>query len=285
MKNAIITLLAVAGLALSACGSSGGKGPFIYAADGRRTTGGNLYKIYVDTLEVEIVGPVKSPLNDDYLFGVSAMVMGPDGLLYAFHNHWWQDEEEIEFEGESFENAIITIDPETGSVNFLAGNDSYQGVKGFYWIDDTLVGVQSYGTNDPPSGKTSQISELVYFDPETGEELVPLDDPDDSNETYGSALLYDGEIFYKIVENVVYTINTETGELDEFTELNTDNDARTFMNVIPFNGKIYALTSIGDDAEVPVLSAVQLATIDLDSGEVELLGTLPGGIHTIAAPN
>jgi hypothetical protein len=104
---------------------------FLYVSDGTAGASGNLYRVTLDTWEVETIGPIGLPVN--------AMAFAPDGTLYG-----------VTARVDGVNRRLITIDVETGAATVIAeividSGSSTSGVPEITFLGGVLYGWSESG--------------------------------------------------------------------------------------------------------------------------------------------
>ena len=218
---------------------------FLYASDGAGGASGNLYRIDVETWEVETVGPIGAPVN--------GLAFAPDGTLYG-----------VTSPGQGFlQRTLVTIDIETGAATTIAGLtvdgglSHIVGVPDIAFHDGVLYAWTQYGDN------------LATIDTETGE-LTLIDVEIDSGQT-GFTIGPDGTFYLapEALDGNLYTIDPETGATSLLVAF---RDALGQPKGMTWIGDTLYVTDTGGFFD-PVRPAV-LGTVNLETGSFV---AVPGG--------
>ncbi len=259
--------------AITACGSSGGSGVKLYAADGSYATGGFLYSLDPDTGTIDIVGPIVDASG--FTYPVTALAMGPDGMLYASVTSYTQNSEN--------EDTFLQIDPQTGEATQVDLDDEdacFDGVADFVAMDGALYGAASDTTcfmkidfdgtvtavetefTDIYGGAIAELDGTVHF---------IYDEEINDTTTLATIDLEDGAITDGDIE-----IEDPTDEIE--TETGLDMAYTYAKAMVNYNGRLLAIVGSYYEGNV-------LVEIDPETGDTTFVMVLPQMADALAVAN
>lgn len=269
MKKLISTLSAAIALGLAGCGGNGSiiNSNTILAADGKTGHAGYLYAIDRTTGEVTPLFALPVP--------VRGMAFAPDGTLYAITHSCYYD---------GSIGKLVTIDPNDGTVTEIGdlhdeddeinGGDPDGCMGDIEFIGDELYGMTLY-----------ENGQMVKIDTATGMQSLVGDQPwPNNNDVRGSGLVYDGtELWLLRPDNLpILPLDPESGDIGDDGPTPDVSDyaignGRLGNGTRASDGTVYARRNQYDG------EGQLLITLDLETGDTEVVTLLPGGVSSIVA--
>ncbi|MCB0221918.1 MAG: hypothetical protein KDH09_19630 [Chrysiogenetes bacterium] len=285
LRSLILALALLASLGAASCDSEGNPIPLLLMVDGHRgNMAGYLYVLNPANASYAVVAATRDAQGTHY--GLSSIAFGPDGKLYGVTGAGG-----FGWEAENLRDPMLfEVNPVSGLLTAIGETvDSSMEPRYMSSIvfgpDGTLYGLVS--VNDP----TEAAGDLATIDPETGEVTVIGGDAGE----WANGMVWDEE-----GERLLLAPQTSAdGAMGEgldgsLVSLNTTTGAPTTVVTLdgPLNSGgtegvgVVAMAYVGDTLYALLTNwdgqQQVLATIDVATGDVEIIGKLPPRVKGLA---